>query len=735
MQDARGSYIALAGADGTATVSVTQVFQAAPAALVDVAVLAEAEALLASMPVDTVPQPAGLPAGSRVPFKRNALFVGRTSDFASLAATLKTGGTAAVGQSAALTGMGGVGKIQLACELAYRYGRFFKGGVFWLACEDPAAVAAEVAACGQGLGLHANFTGLPLDAQVALVAAAWHGELPRLLVLDNCEDEAVLEDWTPRGGGCRVLVTTRREAWRRELGLRPVALGVLARKDSVELLRNHRGDLARDNPTLDAIADELGDLPLALHLAGAYLERYRYAELGRPGAYLAALRGPDLLAHRSLSLEGRSPTGHEQHVARTFALSVDRLRLDDEVDAAVRALLARAAWFAGGEPIPRDLLRLAAGVDVGDEIAQARFEDGLRRLGDLGLVTAQANGAVALHRLMAAFVRSLAAGDNAAARMAVEEALSGEARRLNSLGDPRPIREWQLHLREVVTRSAAEADLNSGAGAQIRAAALLDEFGSHLRQIADLAGARDAFVRALGIHERIHGPYHPDVANALNNLASVLRAIGDLAAALTAYTRALNIVEKVYGPNHPAVAIHINNVGRVRKDLKDLSGALVEYERSLEILIRSHGRDHEAVAKVLNNIGRILHDEHKLHEARQKYEEAMQIFARINGRDHPNMALVLINLGNVLRELGDLACARAAIERALEIDRQVYGQDHLEVATDLNSLGQILQEFGDVVGAQGAAQEALRIFEMLLGSFHKSTQTARSNLAALARRG
>jgi len=735
MQDARGSYIAQAAAGASATVSVTQVFQAAPAAAVDAVVLAEAEALFASMPVDMVPEPAGLPPGSRMPYLPNRLFVGRHAELAALAAMLKAGGTAALGRSAAPTGMGGVGKTQLACELAYRYGRFFKGGVFWLACGEPAAVAAEVASGGRGLSLHADFGGLPPNAQVDLVARELHSELPRLLVFDNCEDEAVLEAWTPRGGGCRVLVTSLREAWPRELGVRAVALGVLARDESVALLRKHRDELPATDRALDAIAHELGDLPLALHLAGAYLECYRHAELGRPTAYLAALRSPDLLSHHSFTGEGRSPTGHELHVARTFALSHDRLRPADVVDTAARAALMRAAWFAAGEPIPRDLLRLSAGVGAAEEAAQARFEDALRRLGALGLVTTQANGAIVLHRLVAAFVHSLAAGDNAAARVAVEEALSGEARRLNGLGDPRPIREWQLHLREVVAKSAAEADLDSGAAAQIRAGDLLDEFGWHLREIADLAGARDAFVRALGIHERIHGPYHPKVANALNNLGSVLRALGELTGALNAYTRALHIDEKAYGPNHPTVSMRINNVARVRKDLNDLPGALVEYERALEILVRSHGFAHESVAKVLNNIGRILHDRHKLDGARRKYEKAMEIFVRINGPDHPNIAVVLINLGNVLRELGDLAGARAAIERALEIDTQVYGPDHLEVATDLNSLGGILQDLGDVGGAQAAVQKALRIFEMLLGSCHQSAQIARNNLVELARHG
>ena len=141
---------------------------------------------------------------------------------------------------------------------------------------------------------------------------------------------------------------------------------MLARSESLALLCKHRPDLAVDDPMLDAIAAELGDLPLALHLAGTFLARYRHAPFGQPAAYLEAVRRPDLLEHRSLTIEGASLTGHEQHVARTFALSYDQLRPADAVDAMALVTLARAAWFAPGETIPRELLQASAGVDGQD---------------------------------------------------------------------------------------------------------------------------------------------------------------------------------------------------------------------------------------------------------------------------------------------------------------------------------------------------------------------------------
>src|SRR5215203_4321191 len=118
--------------------------------------------------------------------------------------------------------------------------------------------------------------------------AAWQSPLPRLLVFDNCEEENLLDRWRPPVGGCRVILTSRREIWHPRLEVRVVALDVLRREDSVALLCKFRPDLSKDDPVLGAIANELGDLPLALELAGGFLARYR--RVVSPSDYLAQLQ-------------------------------------------------------------------------------------------------------------------------------------------------------------------------------------------------------------------------------------------------------------------------------------------------------------------------------------------------------------------------------------------------------------------------------------------------------------
>ena len=110
---------------------------------------------------------------------------------------------------------------------------------------------------------------LKLPDQVRLMREAWAAPTPRLLIFDNCEDAALLETSRPTSGGCRILITSRQDVWPASMGVLALPLTVLPRVESLALLGKHRADLA-EHPALDALAAEVGDLPLALHLAGSY---------------------------------------------------------------------------------------------------------------------------------------------------------------------------------------------------------------------------------------------------------------------------------------------------------------------------------------------------------------------------------------------------------------------------------------------------------------------------------
>ncbi|MEA2558582.1 MAG: hypothetical protein QOH06_86 [Acidobacteriota bacterium] len=684
-----------------------------------------ARSVLGALPLEEVPKPGPLPVGSRMPLAPNPLFVGREEDLKALARQLKAGETSAVGQVeiAAATGLGGIGKTQLASEFAHRYGRFFAGGVFWMSFADAASVPGEVAACGQSLGLQSRFDALPLKQQVRLVEVAWQSPLPRLLVFDNCEEEALLHRWRPSSGGARVLITSRRSEWGLALGVKTVPLTTLPRGASLELLRLFRPDVPAEDPILDAIADELGDLPLALHLAGSFLRAYRNSPFGQMMAYLEQLRKPTLLAHPSLEGRGAGvlPTAHEAHVGRTFALSFERLDPKRAADALAINLLVRAVWFAPGEPIPRSLLLQSGDVALEDLTAGLDAEDAFHRLTDLGLLEINDQNDPLMHRLVAAWTRGVAGADQA--RMAIEEVMVAEAKRLNGTGNPALLRALQPHLRVMADRNGDRKDE--------MAARLCEELGVHLWWAGDYSEARAYLEKAVTLHEVVSGLDHPATASSLNNLGRLHHSQGDYPAAHTAYERGLVIREKVLGLEHPDTAHSMNDLGALLFDQGNYSGAQLWYERALAIRVQVLGSEHSDTSMSLNNLGGLLRIQGNLAEARSSYERALAIREKVLGPEHPVTAISLNNLGLLLQNLGDLKGARSHYERALTIREKVLGPGHPDTANSLNNLATLLEGQGDLARAYPHYERALAIREKVLGPEHPSTATSLNNLGAL----
>ncbi len=406
-----------------------------------------AVAWVTQMPVDELPPHAPYHAGSPYQHDANPHFVGRENALRQLARQLRQPhARAAIGQ-AALTGMGGIGKTQLAVEFVHRYGQYFKGGVYWLnfaavGLHDDAQIESQLAEWG-GAVTRRDFVNLDAPARLALVKQALNAPLPRLLIFDNLDDPAaprLLQKWRPKTGGCRVLVTSRRGVWGRNLGVAQIRLETLSPAESHTLL----GDLAPRLSEAEAaqVARRLGYFPLALYLAGSYL-----GSNTRPVARFLARYERKRLDHPAMAGKGAddySPTDHDLSVYATFAVSWEQLEAADAVDQLAIRLMQHAACLAPNEPIPRALLTATLAErddwpldnDDADELEDA-LDDALRRLKQLGLLDEE----LRLHRLLGEFV-----GVEATAQTAVEAGTSAEAYRLNTAGYPAPLRAWRRHL-------------------------------------------------------------------------------------------------------------------------------------------------------------------------------------------------------------------------------------------------------------------------------------------------
>ncbi|MFI5954314.1 BTAD domain-containing putative transcriptional regulator [Cryptosporangium sp. NPDC051539] len=216
----------------------------------------------------------------------------------------------------ALHGLPGVGKTRLALE----YAQASDSEVVWWC---PAASAdASLSALAARLGAAD-------DDDLDATRLAFRRTLARrpgwLLVVDDVEDFGPIARWLPPRTSGQVLITSRRADWRRHAT--PVVVPVLRRAESVALLRRRTG---RTGPSLERLAERLGDLPLALERAAAFCDRTGESVAG----YLGLL-----------------DQGEDDEPAAPLRRALDRVVADEpRAEAVLRYLAARGRVPTTGLP-------------------------------------------------------------------------------------------------------------------------------------------------------------------------------------------------------------------------------------------------------------------------------------------------------------------------------------------------------------------------------------------------
>jgi TIR domain len=316
-----------------------------------------------------LPRPAAV---WEMPWPRNPNFTGRTSVLAVLRERFTRGTPARSGLPQVLQGLGGVGKTQLAVEYAYRHAADYDL-VWWLDAEQPGQIMAGLSALMAQLDDTDRGESLKSAAGAAIDLLRRGDRFPRWLVIaDNAGTVSGLSGLLAAAGrGGHVLITSRDPGWAGSARL--LELDVLSRTEAIALLKARTPTIT--NVDADQIAAALGDLPLALEQAGAWLRESGMTITD----YLHALR----YRTQEILAEGK-PNIYPAPVAATWTLAVDAL--DDQ-----SAPWLLAVWAAlGPEPIPTDLITRATVADLPTPLADLgdplRSGQIIRKVSRLGLI-------------------------------------------------------------------------------------------------------------------------------------------------------------------------------------------------------------------------------------------------------------------------------------------------------------------------------------------------------------
>ncbi len=428
----------------------------------------------------------------------------------------------------------------------------------------------------------------------------------------------------------------------------------------------------------------------------------------------------------SLRGGGLSPTEHDPHVARTFAFSYDQLDHDEPSAELARRLLHYGACLAPGEPIPESLARLAllAHHEDAADTARAGFQLGVARnqLIELGLVRAEAERALWLHRLVVAFTRECMDARLEELQAIVERALCAEAERLNARRDPSELRGWQVHLRFIADAALPRADLG--------AADLAHALAEHLYQIADYQSACIYHEHALRIRQNVLGTDHLMTARSLTQFGKALLFYGDVAHARPYFEQALTIQQVNLG-DHDDTATTLNHLGFLLMRQGQLTAARAYHEQALRIRRTTLGDDHPAVADSLSNLAYIDYKHGDLESSQILLQQALAIQRKATSDEHPETARLLTNMGELFLAQGKLEEAESMLNEALVIQVQQLSAEHPDTARTLSDLGDVQHRLGDLSRARWYYERALKVFQVCHGPDHFRTKAVLVQLAAL----
>jgi tetratricopeptide (TPR) repeat protein/transcriptional regulator with XRE-family HTH domain len=655
-----------------------------------------------------------------VPLPRNTCFTGRDALLHRLHTQLVPTQPGALSQTVALTGLGGIGKTQLALEYAYRYGLKYTA-VFWLAAETAESLMTSMQQIAEQLQLPERQA--PEQSQVVAAAQRWltrHADW--LMIADNVDDLELLHAVLPSSRHGALLLTTRRPT----LGTlaEVVEVAPMHGEEGITLVLQRAHLLTTPLAAAEAVAAAevvayLEGLPLALDQAGAYIDETQcgVAEYLRRYQHQRA----EVLARR-----GIHGGAHPDSVTTTFLLSAQHL--DQERPAAIHLL--RLCAFLHPESIPEELLLAALsqlGVAAGSlETDAAQFDLALAALRSASLVKRHPETrTLSIHRL-------------------VQAVLADQM-------EPAEGKDWIEHILRVV--NAAFPDGQFGTWAQcerylaqalacLSAAALagsslpetgelLCKAGSYLMERGRYSEAGPLLEQAAAMEERQPHPDYPTLLSRRLKQVELYFHRGRYAPAELLLHQMIASGEHHLEPTHRLIAEMLHTLAAVYQYQRKYEQAEALYQRVLHLTEPLWGSEDPGVATILNNLGVVYRHQGKYEQAEALYQRVLHIREQRLGSDHPDTVSALHNLASLYRHQGKYEQAEVLCQQVVRIDEQVLGAEHPDTALSLTNLAMVYGEQGKWDEAEALYQRVLHIQDVHLGAYHLDTAATRRRLAWL----
>ncbi|KAH7402447.1 hypothetical protein BKA66DRAFT_448776 [Pyrenochaeta sp. MPI-SDFR-AT-0127] len=661
---------------------------------------------------------AATPVGWNVPFRRNRQFVGREAYLTRLQDALFIENQPT---RIAITGLGGVGKTQIAIELAYRTkDRYPKCSILWLPASNSEGVHQAFAEIGQQLRV-ANIEEEKVDVKKIVlshlsqkVAGQW------LLIVDNVDEMDTwneLKDYLPKSQQGCILCTTRssKVALRIAKAIDVIKLPEMDEDLAMLLLAKsliNPGplDQQRQQQAAQNLLEQVTFLPLAIVQAAAYINENDISI----SDYLLLLneQEEDVVELLSEDFEDEGRYVGTNPVATTWLASFEHIRQLNPLAAEYLSFMSCIAM----KDIPQSLLPPSS--------SRKKETDAIGVLTSYSFVTRVANNGFNVHRLVHLATRSWLRGRG----LLVDWGLKA-LQRLNEVfpdNDYENRSIWRLylaHARYVLGSEDRRENIEESIDLAWKFAMCLHSDGRY-----DEAGPW--FMVVMAKRKEALGEEHPDTMASMNILALTFKDQGHLTEAEELYRRLVPLSKRALGEEHPATLTVMNNLALTYMDQEQWEKAEELNKQVMEAETRVLGEEDPQTLVSINNLASTYMNQDRYKEAEGLFRQAMKISRKVLGEENPKTLISMNNLATMHVKQVQWKEAEELYGQVIERSKKVFGEEHPNLLISMDNLALTYTRQERYKEAEDLHRYVIEIRRRVLSEEHPYTLTSMDKLAS-----
>jgi tetratricopeptide (TPR) repeat protein len=405
------------------------------------------------------------------------------------------------------------------------------------------------------------------------------------------------------------------------------------------------------NSSIDAIelVDKLGHLPLALSLAGSYLNRTGVSVSKYIQLYTESWGELQRMTR---------PSRHHMNgtIETTWTISYEAVEKADEVAAKLLRLLAcfdnHDVWFGLLENGDH---QQAPEWFKGIVSSEMEFYKHVGTLRDYSLLDAEENKeSYSMHPVVQSWCHEhLDRGQNDEFFLLALTSIASAIPVGFGRGDP----QHRALLQRILPHANKllkflRDDLSED---YLREASIYEplcNLGNLYTNVEKLAEAEGMYHRALAGAEKALGPDHRSTLRVVHSLGVLYSEQGKLAEAEAMCQRALAGSEKALGPDHSSTLEVVHGLAVLYREQGKLAEAEAMFQRALAGFEKALGPDHSSTLRVVHGLAVLYSEQGKLAEAEAMYQRALAGFEKALGPDHSLTLAVARNLGDLYSKQG-----------------------------------------------------------------------------------